>query len=96
MTRNDGKSTTISPGRTLTYQFVNRSTILGEGLVTIETVAWSYRASGKTATIVLDYGIGTETLTLTFESKTSGIFEYSGQTRDLTGWGEGTFTIVSI
>ena len=36
--RNDGKPTTISPGDTITYQFGDTTTFLGEGLHTLPTV----------------------------------------------------------
>ena len=92
--RNDGKSTTIAPGRTITYQFIDQQTILGEGLRTLPTTSWRYSRSGSRATVELNYSAGSSVERLTFTTPTSGIYRSDNRLNTgLTGWHEGSFTI---
>lgn len=92
---NDGKSSTISPGKTITYSFIDKATILGEGLNTVATTAWSYSKNGNSATVRLEYGSrGYSIDTLQFTSATSGTYESSMVlSSGTTGRHSGTFVI---
>jgi hypothetical protein len=97
VTSNDGKSTTIAVGRSITYNFVDSNTVMGDGLATRLTSDWSYSTSGSTATVTLRYSNGTSVDTLTFNSPTSGTYVSritftSGQQNEHRG----TFTVSSI
>lgn len=71
-----GSPGTLRPGQTLTYYFVDRNTILGDGLTTLETQSWSYRlTSSNVAVVELEYGPGGSQHELTFETETSGSFD---------------------
>lgn len=89
--RNDGKTTNISPGDTIMYQFVDTTTIQGEGLHTLPTVRWLFTRSGNTATVVLEYEIGFSEDTLTFASATEGAYESIAQSNDRTTGGRSRF-----
>ena len=91
---NDGQSTTLAVGRTITYNFVDANTVMGEGLATRLTSDWSYSVSGSTAQVTLRYSNGTSVDTLTFTSDTGGTYVSnitfsSGQKNSHSG----TFTV---
>ena len=71
---NDGKSTTIKPGNSVTYSFIDARTILGAGLNTLPTTSWTYSASGSSAIARLNYSVGYSIERLTFSSATSGTY----------------------
>ena len=97
VTENDGKPSTRSVGDPLTYQFIDRHTIRGEGIGTVNTVSWSYSASGNTARVHLQYDGGEENYVLTFTSESAGTLEYNGEVYgSILGWFRGTFTISPI
>lgn len=97
VTENDGKTTTRGVGDSLTYQFIDRNTIRGEGFSTVNTVSWSYSASGNTARVHLQYEVGEENYVLTFTSESAGTFEFNGELYGIaSGWCRGTFTISPI
>lgn len=95
---NDGNSTTIAVGRTITYNFVDSTTVMGEGLATKLTDDWAYSVSGSTAQVRLTYPNGESIDTLTFTSATGGTyvsnitFFASGQKNQHRG----TFTVSAI
>lgn len=94
---NDGQSTTIAVGRTITYNFVDSSTVMGEGMATRLTNVWSYSVSGNTAQVTLTYPNGESKDTLTFTSATGGTYVSnirftSGQTNQHSG----TFTVSNL
>jgi hypothetical protein len=68
VTSNDGQSTTLSIGKSITYHFIDESTIGGESvLATLPTERWSYARTGsKTGTVELVYNVGKSTEYLTF------------------------------
>ena len=96
--RNDGKPTTISPGRTVTYQFIDAHTIRGEGLHTLPTESWSYTRQGDSAAVVyLDYGHGFSDEELTFTSETGGTYEsFSQLNTGTSGRHAGWFEITGL
>ena len=65
----------VQPGGTITYQFIDEQTILGEGVDVIPTTGWSYSRTGSnTAVVELHYVGGRSTEELTFTSDNSGRF----------------------
>lgn len=65
----------LQRGETLTYQFVDGNTIVGDGLHVVPTVSWSYRRiSGNQAEVTFNYDAGVTTDTLTFHTEASGEF----------------------
>ena len=95
--RNDGKPSTIRPGRTISYSFIDAHTILGEGLHTLPTTSWSYTRRGTSATVELNYETGFSTEELTFTSATEGTYESHAQTiNGTTGWHAGHFEITGL
>ena len=98
ITANDGKPTTISVGDTITYQFIDRHTILGDGDHVVPTTSWSYtRHSGNRATVELVYhdGMAKTTDELDFSSSTRGTFSTVGNAGGTTGAYSGTFVVSS-
>lgn len=75
VTWNDEKEGTISVGDTITYSFIDETTILGDGLAVIPTEYWSYTKSGNQGEVDLNYGnAGTSTEVITFTSETAGTY----------------------
>lgn len=68
----------LGTGDTLTYQFIDRSTVLGEGFVAIPTSSWRYSVSGNTANVTLNLESGSIGGTiedeLVFDTSNSGTF----------------------
>jgi len=94
---NDGKSNTIGVGKTITYQFIDSNTILGDGLHAYPTTSWSYSKSGSTGTAVLKYENGESKDVLTFTSATAGTYRSDVKLiTGTTGWHEGTFEITNV
>jgi hypothetical protein len=94
---NDGKTGTIAVGRTVTYQFIDNDTILGDGVDVVATTGWDYTKSGEQATVNLYYVPGRSRETLRFTTSTSGSYESeiifnSGETH----WHAGTFAISPV
>ena len=95
--RNDGKPSTIGVGDSITYQFIDAHTILGEGLHTISTTSWSYTRRGNSATVELNFEIGFSVEELTFTSATEGTYESNSQLNTgTTGWHAGSFEITGL
>jgi hypothetical protein len=98
VTKNDGQTTTIAVGRTITYNFVDSRTVMGAGLATKLTDNFSYSVNGNVATVKLVYPNGESTDVLTFTSPNGGTyrsdlkFYASGQ----TNWHSGTFTVSNV
>ena len=91
---NDDNPGAIGVGKRMTYKFVDRYTVLGDGLNELAP-SWSYTASGNIATFRLDYRHAIEIVTMTFTSELEGTFKYDKELL-LTGttrWCAGTFTI---
>jgi hypothetical protein len=67
---NDEKDTTIAVGRTITYQFIDTTTILGDGIERIPTSSWAYeKVAVNQAGIVLRYdGVGKSYESLYFDA----------------------------
>lgn len=87
----------VQPGDTVTYQFIDSTTIQGAGLETYPTTSWSYSVSGNTATVRLNYVNGFSEETLTFTSATGGTYRSFNQLNTGgSGEHEGTFTITDI
>jgi|GEM_PF-4362372 len=96
ITANDGRSTTISVGDTITYQFIDSTTILGAGDNVVPTTSWSYqRTGGNTAHVKLIYHGGASYTDeyLTFNTGTSGTFRTEGMAGSTPGEYSGTFRI---
>lgn len=71
-----GSLNVLQPGQTLTYQFVDANTILGEGLNTLSTQSWYQQRMGRNAIFVeLEYGHGASHHNLTFTTERSGTFD---------------------
>lgn len=99
ITENDGRPTTISVGSTITYQFIDSTTILGAGDNVVATTSWSYRRTGSnTAHVELIYQGGASYTDeyLTFNTETSGTFETEGMAGSTPGEYKGTFQISDI
>ena len=99
ITANDGQSTTISVGDTITYQFIDSTTILGAGDNVVPTTSWSYRRTGSnSAHVELIYHGGASYTNeyLTFSSATRGTFETEGMAGSTPGEYSGTFQIYDI
>ena len=69
-----GTATFLDRGDTLTYQFIDSTTILGEGLHTVPTTGWGYTANGNVADIWLQYTAGDVEDRLSFTSENGGTF----------------------
>lgn len=66
----------LQPGQTLTYQFVDENTILGEGLHTLATQSWYQQRVGRNGIFVeLEYGHGASHHNLTFQTERTGTFD---------------------
>ncbi len=98
ITDSDGKPTTIPVGDTITYQFIDSQTILGEGMNTVPTTSWSYQVtSGNTATVQLNYVGGATEEKLTFTSDNGGTFHTTGALNSgTTAWYSGTFVVSGL
>lgn len=99
ITGNDGRETTIGLGSTITYQFIDATTVLGEGDNVVPTTAWSYEKTGSnTARVRLEYHNGASYTNeyLTFNSDTRGIFETEGMAGSTPGEYNGTFVISDV
>ena len=64
----------LQPGDTLTYRFIDSTTIQGEGFHVVPTLSWSYSASGNRAVVNLNYEAGVAEEELTFTSELGGTF----------------------
>ena len=96
ITANDGRSTTISVGDTITYQFIDSTTILGAGDNVVPTTSWSYQRTGSnTARVELVYhgGISWSTDELTFSTASRGTFDTEANAGGTPGAYSGTFVI---
>lgn len=99
ITANDGRETTISVGDTITYQFIDSTTILGAGDNVVATTSWSYSRTGaNTPHVELVYhdGIPYSDEYLTFNTGTSGTFETEGMAGSQPGAYSGTFQISDV
>ncbi|PKM22581.1 MAG: hypothetical protein CVV10_03595 [Gammaproteobacteria bacterium HGW-Gammaproteobacteria-14] len=64
----------LQPGDTLTYRFIDSTTIQGEGFNVVPTTGWSYSTSGSSATVNLRYQAGDVEDELNFTSELGGTF----------------------
>jgi len=85
----------IQAGESITYTFVDSSTVLGDGMVTLPTSSWSYRSNGSSGVVTLNYSSGSYSVdTYTFTSTNGGT--YRSEMTLATGsraWQEGTFVV---
>jgi hypothetical protein len=64
----------LQPGDTLTYRFIDSTTIQGEGFSVVPTTGWSYSTNGSRATVNLRYQAGDVKDELNFTSELGGTF----------------------
>lgn len=84
------------PGGSITYTLVDTSTILGEGVLRIPTLSFSYVLNGNVGTLSMNMTYGTTTDTYTFTSPTGGTWRQTGSlTSGTTFYFNGNFTISS-
>jgi len=69
--------TVVQAGDSITYKFIDNTTISGAGAGNdvYPTTSWTYLASGSSATIKLNYANGSSLDTLTFTSAAGGSYE---------------------
>jgi len=69
--------TVVQAGDTITYKFIDNTTISGAGAGNdvYPITSWKYLASGSSATIKLNYANGSSLDTLTFTAATGGTYE---------------------
>ncbi len=66
--------TVVQLGDTITYKFIDSTTIQGEGLNTYPTTSWSYTTSGSVGAARLNYTNGYSEEELTFTSSSGGTY----------------------
>ncbi len=90
-------SSGITFANSITYQFIDANTILGEGLLVVPTLSWTYTTSGNVAYVHMQMQYGVTDEVLTFTSNTGGTFTTTGSLISGTKFSyAGTFTVGSV